>query len=511
MTKISATTSDTRPFDARGLITFSVLCLFFLGFGIAGVDFGRHWDEPKLLSSVEKAFDNGIMLPGWYQYPSLTFWIGLGAKSVHQLLSDSFQIKLSFPLMWRGVMVIFTALTGLWTYLLSWYLSGKRAVALLAAGIVFLSPELLYHARWIAPDTLMMQFGIASSLTLYLSTLPSPQKKRRLWQSSLLAGFACSAKYPGGMFILPIILVALTGVPKTLQWKARFKQASVSMLIFVLTVILLTPGMIIEARQFAQDVYSEIQHYRRGHNTYSMSPGLEHLWLNLRYLSLCISPNRYVQLLGGMGVLVGVFFSARRGYFTTISLLVVPIAYLVYFSSQRVMIVRNLMVLIPFIAILCAMGVDALVERWSRARITWYALASLGAFNITHAQNSVSSLLYSKPLYECINDYTSNYPETQFLTSSAFRDSSVDLRNLVLQQENHKMTQVLFWSDQRPKPDWLTNRANRYTVVAGPNDVNWSYYPSWLGPRRLLAVSLEDAQKMNIQLRDMPPPSGQSR
>ena len=91
----------------------------------------------------------------------------------------------------------------------------------------------------------------------------------------------------------------------------------------------------LEARQFVQDVYSEIEHYRRGHSTYSVRPGLEHAWLNLRYLSLCMSPNNYIQFLSGISILIGMILCARKGYLSSVSLLVVPIAYLIYFSSTR--------------------------------------------------------------------------------------------------------------------------------------------------------------------------------
>ncbi|MGB0646450.1 MAG: ArnT family glycosyltransferase [Bradymonadia bacterium] len=511
MTTDNTSMSPTPSFDKNGRIAFGVLCLMFVGFGIAGVDFGRHWDEPKLLRSVDRAFDSGVFLPGWYQYPSLTFWIGLAVKYAHALVHDGLQINLSFPLMWRSVMVIVTCFTGLWTYLLSLHLSEKRGVALLATSIIFLSPELLYHARWIAPDTLMMQFGIASSLALYLSTRSLAAYRKKLWQACLLAGFACSAKYPGGLFIVPIVIVAMTRHAETLRWSVRLKHVSMGLLVFLLTLILLTPGMVIEARQFVQDVYSEIEHYRRGHSTYSVRPGLEHFWLNLRYLSLCLSPNQYIQFFGGVSTMFGIILCVRKGYLPVVSVLAVPIAYLVYFSSQRVMIVRNLLVLLPFVAIFCAMGIHECVERWANSRATWGIIFTMGLLNVIHAHHSVSSLLQPKPVHEAISQYISQHPNTHFLPSFAFKDSPVAPKNEEVTWDGHQEVKVLFWSDQKPKPLWLTNQPNRYTVVAGPSDVNWSYYPSWLGSRRLLAVSLEDARAMNIRVPFHTVPSSQSK
>ena len=60
--------------------------------------------------------------------------------------------------------------------------------------------------------------------------------------------------------MLPIMLVAMTRDANSLRWTARLKHLSIGLLIFLLTLILLTPGMMLEARQFVQDVYSEIIH-----------------------------------------------------------------------------------------------------------------------------------------------------------------------------------------------------------------------------------------------------------
>jgi hypothetical protein len=63
---------------------------------------------------------------------------------------------------------------------------------------------------------------------------------------------------------------------------------------------------------------------------------------------------------------------------------------------------------------------------------------------------------------------------------------------------DNQETLVVFWSDQKPHPKWRTNQADRYLLVSGKHEVNWSYYPSWLGNPRLLAVSVKDAMQMGL-------------
>ena len=148
-----AKTSPKIQIEHFGLL---MLCLAFAGLGITGIDFGRHWDEPKLLRAVEDAYQSHSVLPGWYQYPSLTFWIGLLTKYMTVAIEMLSGAEVSVKLLWRAIMVGFTMLSGIWTYVLAQKISKQRHVGLTAAAFVLLSFELLYHSRWIAPDALMM-------------------------------------------------------------------------------------------------------------------------------------------------------------------------------------------------------------------------------------------------------------------------------------------------------------------------------------------------------------------
>ena len=53
--------------------------LFAVVVGVRGVDFGYHWDENKILKSVANSIETATLLPGWYNYPSLSYGIALAA------------------------------------------------------------------------------------------------------------------------------------------------------------------------------------------------------------------------------------------------------------------------------------------------------------------------------------------------------------------------------------------------------------------------------------------------
>ncbi|TFH25132.1 MAG: hypothetical protein E4H03_01660 [Myxococcales bacterium] len=57
---------------------------------------------------------------------------------------------------------------------------------------------------------------------------------------------------------------------------------------------------------------------------------------------------------------------------------------------------------------------------------------------------------------------------------------------------------ILWTGDIRSWADWPANTLGRYEVISGPSDVNFDYYPSWSGDRRLVAVDMETAQRSGL-------------
>ena len=481
------------------LVCCVILLLVFIIFGLVGIDFGKHWDEPKLLRSVENAYLSQRFLPGWYQYPSFTFWVGLLSKyltvGVHALSG----VEVSLTIMWRSIMITITGLSGLWTYLLALRISHRQSVALIAPALLMLSPELLYHSRWIAPDALMMQLGIASTLVLHLSFNHTRHSFQRLLQASVLAGLACSTKYPGGLFIVPIILISPMLLTKHHTWATRLIRCTAPIGLFTFTVLLTTPGILLETGQFLADVNSEINHYRRGHATYGVTPGLSHLWLNLRYLLLCLSDVIWVQILLSISIISGYIQIARSDKKTIITVLIVPSIYLLYFSTQRVMIVRNLLVLLPFMVILGAMGLQTIAQKlpvnkriWALAGLTFALMQTQTNFLSARSINRTADVRTDLASFVLNNPHLEIRPSTKLST-----DPLVEVLSDSPKSDIHRIM-VVFWSDERRQIPWVTNHAQRYIIISGQHDVNWSYYPSWLGGRRLLAVSLSDAVKMGL-------------
>src|SRR5689334_18961032 len=64
--------------------------------GIMGIDLGHHWDEPYNMGYVATAIRSQVLLPRYYNYPSVMFWLILGslAPSIPAAMrSEAFEIS----------------------------------------------------------------------------------------------------------------------------------------------------------------------------------------------------------------------------------------------------------------------------------------------------------------------------------------------------------------------------------------------------------------------------------
>ncbi|MFM8322029.1 MAG: hypothetical protein ACKOC5_14040, partial [Chloroflexota bacterium] len=169
-----------------------LLWLFSFFTGLLGIDYGYHWDEHRLIGSLADTARSGVPLPVWYNYPSLSYDLSLlGSLSrLGQAPGDLLQVYASrrpprynaggSPPTLIRTRVIFLAAslaTAIYTAWIAWLLSRRRWVALLAGAIFLSSWEVAYHARWIAPDGLLMH---CSALAVLLALLALRQPESRL-------------------------------------------------------------------------------------------------------------------------------------------------------------------------------------------------------------------------------------------------------------------------------------------------------------------------------------------
>ena len=215
---------------------------FFLSVTWPAADFGYHWDEPwAQIRPLRSALEHDAMLPGYYIYPGLNTWLNLAALAPDYLASrDLVEATEGRPYLLRArkLRIVLTSLAILWAYGLVLALGRPVPEALLAASLMGSSWEVIYHSRWLAPDSVLMQFAV---LSVACAVVTERRPHRTLWavSAAIAAGLACGMKYPGGLVLLPVVLVVATRTG--IGIRDRIRRLAVLGAAFASTYLLTTP------------------------------------------------------------------------------------------------------------------------------------------------------------------------------------------------------------------------------------------------------------------------------
>ncbi|MBV8135013.1 MAG: glycosyltransferase family 39 protein [Deltaproteobacteria bacterium] len=496
---------------------FAFLC------GLRGIDFGFHWDEPRLLDQVATACKTHVLLPGTYNYPSLSFDVSLlsavpeigtavaslmAHKSDH--ISDSLVGQLrthGFKLRVRSVFLMLTLSTAIWTFLVVIVLDRTPLEALFSALLILSSWEIGYHARWIAPDGLMMSFSALSLLTMIVA-LRSPRPQWWLCLAAVAVGLATSAKYPGGVLLLGVFYVIFAsrdrGIGKmNYLWLPLLTGA---------TFLFVTPGAFVDPLGFLRDVQTVRVHYQLGlHGGYNVASWAQHLHRIIVYLvGVAFSPVLASAVLVFGLSLVGAVAILREEMRVAPLLIALPVIYVLYFSSQRVMIVRNLLIVMPFLAVLAGRGAAAVASLGRPAKYAVFAVLTivitannvmLYKFSTTVESRSTIDKRADIIGYLRANLGTPVYlsPAVRATLGKTNLPEGSNLRRRI--EDGAKVvysTNEVWASYRRGDTMNAVNRRGLYTRVSGPIEVNWDYYPNWSGDIRIMAVSAEVARLIHV-------------
>lgn len=490
-----------------------------LALGLAGIDFGNHWDEHKLVRSVRETYRTTTFLPGWYNYPSVSYNLMFAASlpdaictfaakraegmtPVLESIQDILRSKDFLPRA-RPFFLFASLLAGVWVYALAAALSKSRQMGLLAALLLFSSWEFAYHARWAAPDGLLAQFGILTVLLVILSIKSEGYGKIRwLALAAVAAGLACGAKYYGGMFLLPVWLGGLDLARRRgWRWRGMALLGLGLAAVFAASFLLSTPGLLLEPERALKDIRFEMNHYSDGHFGYSVQPGPQHWGLALSYLALAaFSPYAPVALAVFLLTLVGIYslVKQRGGWMEAVVFLSIPVIHLAYMGLQKVLFVRNYQVLMPFLAVLAVYGLffvwKTVLPVARPARIVFAVLVAAGlTANFAWQYGAALSIQNRErvDLSAQLGQYLRDNPNLTFHLSPRAQKLLPDASfpNLAVKPQDAQV--FLYLSEEIKDP--LSNRFGLYETPFGPYEVNFNYYPSWDGDSRLVTVRMSEA------------------
>lgn len=234
-------------------------------------------------------------------------------------------------------------------FIIAMQLGRGPAYASLAALITTLSPEVLKNSFVVGVDVLMAFFCLAC--TAVGIRCVSRTSRSTLVVCGLLAGLAGAAKYNA----LPIVLVPLSVWALTERTRYGLFLALVSPGVGF---FLGCPYSLLSFPEFAQAVVYEAWHYSvAGHAGHSAEPGLEQA---IFYFGWLIAEGVGVAA-GGLALASSVYFIKRRNFEIAV-FLAFPIAYSLLMIFQKTNFTKNMVVMVPYVAIMAVCGLARLAK-----------------------------------------------------------------------------------------------------------------------------------------------------
>lgn len=507
--------------------------LFLVYTSYVGIDFGEHWDEHLQMRLVARTAKSGVLVPGIYNYPTMCYWLALGPflpklvgefKLVPDLLNDLNTMRSleqdsaalqsyaltnqAYFLNVRRVFAFVASLVVLWVFFLGRAWGRPIGEAILAAAFVGLSWEYAYHARWIAPDLIMTSFA-AVTMALVMGAL-RPGRHHWIFGAAVATGLATASKYQCGLLLLPLLLAAYKIRRPVAGWRGFLRLTSGLLALVTVTFVLITPAVYLDTgRVIRWLIYVISQYGRGGLGGYDIQAGIPHFSKICIYVgSELFSHFRPFGLLVTLLAFVGVFAMWRASRFQALVFLCIPVIYLPYMATQRIMIVRNDLLVTPFLAIAAARGTGYL---WAKLRFRAFRAALVTTVaagllaNAIWLYNAAWSIRESSPsgIVKEAARYIADHPSGTIFASTSVRwglaNQGLPVVNLARRPDQAK--ELMFYPD-----DWAAfwSRPSNIPGLAhtwfGPADVNWNYYMNYPGFQRIVVVSAEKAKAAHLQL-----------
>jgi hypothetical protein len=490
--------------------------------GLRGVDFGYHWDEYEAqVRPVQWSLDERTLLPNYYLYPSVNYGLNLAAlfptlwrdllqgMSGEELAADlrAATDQPQYLLNLRTIRIFLVSLAPLWVYLAVWLWRRSRLEALVAAGCLGLSWEIAYHARWGAPDAVMMQFA-ALTLLLTVAAVRRPEQARWRQLAAVAAGLATGTKYPAGLLLIPVLLVSILATTEGRAFRRAVEVVIQELLIYAAAFVITTPGSVLQPWAFLRALSVEGGWYSQGHWGYTIPSGPLHLARIADYLGLVLlSPFPVIAGLLSLTAAAGAWWVWKESRLLAGALLLFPATYVAFFAVQRVMIVRNLLVLAPFMAILAGRGIVETIRRlgWRPGRWALAAVAAgmmaLNAAWLVHAGESIRGRGLDDPGAD-LATYARAHGRDSFLFSPRVRDEVARSGEEVPANAPAGIRDpdfvAVYAYEAMPNLEWPANVRTLTVRTFGPLEVNFNYYPTWEGNDRIVLMTFERACAVGV-------------
>ncbi len=506
--------------DLSYLVLLGYFLVSYLKYGFMGMDFGYTHDEHRILGSIIESAKSQLFLPGWYNYPSLTYFISLVGSFVNVAVNviaevgvptsaadmEEFKLVLfkfakenhiNVHFFLRKTFFLISFIGSLSLYFSARQFGVRKRYAALASLLALCSFQLFYHSRWIAPDQLLYTanaFSILAFLTYFKS-----KRYTHLIYATILCAVVLSAKYQGGLLLVALLYIAF-------KERLSIKKSIGVLLVYVLTFMVITPGCFVEPVKFISDVLFEVQHYStQGFGLHKVETGFWHLLRLLDYIIVsCCASHPILSVLVFLLASVGSYFVFKENKNTFFLLVIIPVGYVLYFSTQMLMIVRNYLFVLPFIFLLSSIGIDRLAKKVHSKMLGLFSLAFL-LVSVIYSSNyyqksSLSVHSDSSEWIEKVNAFISDNDHLRigvskealkYVSTQNFNiteDTGVELDYLVFDMVEYLDFNRKYVSNDSIKNTHLLGQKGIYKVIAGPDEMDINCYPNWPGKSRIMAL-----------------------
>lgn len=361
-----------------------VILLAALGLRVWGSGFGLpaytryHPDEHALVERAAEILWTGDWNLKRFNYPPSYAYLQAGAYALYFLYGvtqDLWQYVPEFVLpnyyqVGRVLTAIFGTLTVLIVYLAGRQLRDRRT-GLLAAVLLAGSYLHTIHSHYATFDVMV---GFWVSLTLLFSDLIRTRQDVKWYLlAGLCAGLAGATKYNGAVAIIMPLLAHILGTPWG-EWGWLNGRLVLTLGSFLLGFFGGNPFALGNLTAFLNDLATVLHHYGTEH------PGFEGTGNWRWYLGIFLGSADALWVIAGVVGLLGWLWRERK---KGLLLLAFPVIYYLVVSRFVVRFERNMVPLLPFLALgggwLLDVGADRMASRFRHSKTLANWLAALGA------------------------------------------------------------------------------------------------------------------------------------
>jgi len=345
--------------DHWEMIVLGVLLVIGLVYRTYGISFGLpavSHEEHFILSYVWAMQENNTLNPGALSWPSLLFYIYLGALKLLSLFN--LNEWNTYVLVCRWIMAVFGTLTIPVVYLIGRELYSKH-VGILAASFVSLLPTSIIFSHIARPVALV---PLLFSLTFLFSIHMMKKDGLRYYiLATVCAGLATSAKYNGAFAVLLPLAAHIILCDKNNTGIFKLKEMAILIGMPLVAFLITTPYTILDIELFKEGVL--FQGGKAAISSWAMVPA------TFNYLALEMG---WVMVAIGILAVSYVIYRHRRLDLLNLSALVVSFGIISIWTPSRRMLFPAMVILAPFLAVLVEKAYQIIVKYSSK----WLGIAA---------------------------------------------------------------------------------------------------------------------------------------